>query len=96
MRHHGLRKRSLDPMDAGAMNELAAVYQELKQENKSRHVYESLVQRLRDDPHHYIAIAQDYADAGQYGDALDVLQRIERRTASAVYPMVYYYQGVHS
>ncbi|MCI1774069.1 DUF5107 domain-containing protein [Paenibacillus lautus] len=83
----------LDPMDAGAMNELAAVYQELKQEDKSRHVYESLVQRLRDNPHHYIAIAQDYADAGQYGDALDVLQRIERRTASAVYPMVYYYQG---
>lgn len=83
----------LDPMDAGAMNELAAVYQELKQGDKSRHAYESLVQRLRDNPHHYIAIAQDYADAGQYGDALDVLQRIERLTASAVYPMVYYYQG---
>lgn len=83
----------LDPMDAGAMNELAAVYQELKQEDKSRHAYESLVQLLRDDPHNYIALAQDYADAGQYGDALDVLERIERLTATAVYPMVYYYQG---
>lgn len=83
----------LDPMDAGAMNELAAVYQELKQEDKSRHAYESLVQLLRHNPHNYIAVAQDYADAGQYGDALDVLQRIERLTASAVYPMVYYYQG---
>ncbi|WP_127591157.1 DUF5107 domain-containing protein [Paenibacillus lautus] len=83
----------LDPMDAGAMNELAAVYQDLKQEDKSRHVYESLVQLLRDNPHNYIALAQDYADAGQYGDALDVLERIERLTASAVYPMVYYYQG---
>lgn len=83
----------LDPMDAGAMNELAAVYQELKQEDKSRHAYESLVQLLHDNPHNYIAVAQDYADAGQYGDALDVLQRIERLTASAVYPMVYYYQG---
>ncbi|WP_194543718.1 tetratricopeptide repeat protein [Paenibacillus sp. JZ16] len=84
---------NLDPMDAGAMNELAAVYQELKQGDKSRHTYESLVQLLRDRPHNYIAVAQDYADAGQYGDALDVLQRIERLTASAVYPMVYYYQG---
>ncbi|WP_339294452.1 DUF5107 domain-containing protein [Paenibacillus sp. FSL W7-1279] len=83
----------LDPMDAGAMNELAAVYQELKQEDKSRHAYESLVQLLHHNPHNYIAVAQDYADAGQYGDALDVLQRIERLTASAVYPMVYYYQG---
>ncbi|MGG3279887.1 DUF5107 domain-containing protein [Paenibacillus solani] len=83
----------LDPMDAGAMNELAAVYQELKQEDKNRHSYESLVQLLRDNPHHYIAVAQDYADAGQYGDALDVLQRLERLTAPAVYPMVYYYQG---
>lgn len=83
----------LDPMDAGAMNELAAVYQELKQEDKSRHAYESLVQLLRDNPHNYIAVAQDYADAGQYGDALDVLQRIECLTATAVYPMVYYYQG---
>ncbi|PJN56351.1 hypothetical protein PAEVO_30740 [Paenibacillus sp. GM2FR] len=83
----------LDPMDAGAMNELAAVYQELKQEDKSRHAYESLVQLLRDHPHNYIAVAQDYADAGQYGDALDVLQRLERLTAPAVYPMVYYYQG---
>ncbi|MGC6590355.1 DUF5107 domain-containing protein [Paenibacillus sp. Dod16] len=83
----------LDPMDAGAMNELASVYQELKQGDKSRHAYESLVQLLRDHPHNYIAVAQDYADAGQYGDALDVLQRIERLTASAVYPMVYYYQG---
>ncbi|MCT1399327.1 DUF5107 domain-containing protein [Paenibacillus sp. p3-SID867] len=83
----------LDPMDVGAMNELAAVYQELKQEDKSRHAYESLVQLLHDNPHNYIAVAQDYADAGQYGDALDVLQRIERLTTSAVYPMVYYYQG---
>lgn len=83
----------LDPMDTSAMNELAAVYQELKHEDKSRHAYESLVQLLRDNPHNYIAVAQDYADAGQYGDALDVLQRIERLTATAVYPMVYYYQA---
>ncbi|MBT2764824.1 DUF5107 domain-containing protein [Paenibacillus sp. ISL-20] len=83
----------LDPMDAGAMNELAAVYQEQKQEDKSRRAYESLAQLLRDDPHNYIALAQDYAEAGQYADALDVLQRIERLTGPAVYPMVYYYQG---
>lgn len=83
----------LDPMDAGAMNELVAVYEEQELEDKSKRAEESLVQLLRDDPHNYIALAQDYADAGQYGDALNVLQRIERRTASAVYPMVYYYQG---
>ena len=88
-----LRKRLLDPMDAGAMNELVAVYEEQELEDKSKRAEESLVQLLRDDPHNYIALAQDYADAGQYGDALNVLQRIERRTASAVYPMVYYYQG---
>ncbi|MGG3507602.1 DUF5107 domain-containing protein [Paenibacillus lautus] len=83
----------LDPMDAGAMNELAAVYQEQKQEDKSRRAYESLAQLLRDDPHNYIALAQDYTEAGQYADALDVLQRIERLTGPTVYPMVYYYQG---
>ncbi|OME89738.1 MULTISPECIES: DUF5107 domain-containing protein [Paenibacillus] len=83
----------LDPMDAGAMNELVTVYQEQKQEVKSRRAYESLAQLLRDGPHNYIALAQDYAEAGQYADALDVLQRIERLTGPAVYPMVYYYQG---
>ncbi|MGV2787774.1 DUF5107 domain-containing protein, partial [Clostridium perfringens] len=83
----------LDPMDAGAMNELVTVYQEQKQEVKSQRAYESLAQLLRDDPHNYITLAQDYAEAGQYADALDVLQRIERLTGPAVYPMVYYYQG---
>lgn len=83
----------LDPMDAGAMNELVTVYQEQKQEDKSRRAYESLAQLLRDDPHNYITLAQDYAEAGQYADALDVLQRTERLTGPAVYPMIYYYQG---
>lgn len=62
----------LDPMDAGAMNELVAVYEEQELEDKSKRAEESLVQLLRDDPHNYIALAQDYADAGQYGDALNV------------------------
>ncbi|WP_098747398.1 DUF5107 domain-containing protein [Paenibacillus sp. EZ-K15] len=83
----------LDPMDAGAINELVTVYQEQKREDKSQRAYESLAQLLRDDPHNYIALAQDYAEAGQYADALDVLQRIERLTGPAVYPMVYYYKG---
>ena len=64
----------LDPMDAGAMNELVAVYEEQELEDKSKRAEESLVQLLRDDPHNYIALAQDYADAGQYGDALNVLR----------------------
>ncbi|MGE7054108.1 tetratricopeptide repeat protein [Paenibacillus glucanolyticus] len=83
----------LDPMDAGARNELVNVYREQKQEDTSQRTLESLFQLMRDDPHHYIALAQDYADAGQYGDALDILKFIERRTSPAVYPMVHYYQG---
>lgn len=83
----------LDPMDAGARNELVNVYREQKQEDTSQRTLESLLHLMRGDPHHYIALAQDYADAGQYGDALDILKFIERRTSPAVYPMVHYYQG---
>ncbi|GAE06904.1 uncharacterized protein YphG, TPR-domain containing [Paenibacillus sp. JCM 10914] len=83
----------MDPMDASARNELMIVYREQKQEETSQRAYESLLQLMRDDPHHYIVLAQDYADAGHYADALDILQRLERRTGQGVYPMVHYYQG---
>ena len=51
---------------------------------------------MRDDAHNYIALAQDYAESGQYVEALNVLSRIVERTSGNVYPMIHYYQGYYN
>ncbi|MFZ1750072.1 MAG: DUF5107 domain-containing protein, partial [Saprospiraceae bacterium] len=49
---------------------------------------------IRDNPHNYIEFAIDYAQAGQFGDAIKLLEmHIGNKTV--VYPMIYYFLGYY-
>ncbi|MCJ8014649.1 DUF5107 domain-containing protein [Paenibacillus sp. KQZ6P-2] len=86
----------LDPMEFAARNEWIAIHRELKRTDAAKEALETLTGLMRGDAHNYIALAQDYADAGQYDEALDVLDRIGGLNQTGVYPMVHYYQGSYS
>ena len=70
----------LDALDFGALNELA-----LLDENHR----DDLVRALRGEPHNHIELALDYAAAGRYSDALEVLRRLR----DSGYPMLGYLSG---
>ncbi|GMK44785.1 hypothetical protein PghCCS26_19130 [Paenibacillus glycanilyticus] len=84
-----------DPIDFGSRNEWICIHQLEGREEQASAALEALAGLMRDDAHNYISLAQDYADAGLYAEAQDVLRRIEERTAGSVYPMVHYYQGYY-
>ncbi|KAF9119036.1 hypothetical protein BGX30_004120, partial [Mortierella sp. GBA39] len=83
----------IDPVEFAARNELIAVYRETGRTAEAQEALGSLAGLMRGDAHNYIALAQDYADAGQYADALEVLGRIVAPDQPGVYPMVRYYQA---
>jgi len=87
---------SLDPMEFGSRNELICIYEQSGHQEQADQAKQTLANLMRDDAHNYIALAHDYADAGQYAEALDVLGRIAERTSGNVYPMVHYYQGYYN
>ncbi|MCK9862174.1 DUF5107 domain-containing protein [Paenibacillus sp. ATY16] len=84
-----------DPIDFGSRNEWIRIHELEGREEQASAALEALAGLMRDDAHNYISLAQDYADAGLYAEAQDVLGRIEERTAGSVYPMVHYYQGYY-
>ncbi|WP_336773895.1 DUF5107 domain-containing protein [Paenibacillus sp. MMO-58] len=84
-----------DPIDFGSRNEWIRIHLLEGREEQASSALAALAGLMRDDAHNYISLAQDYADAGLYAEALDVLGRIEERTAGSVYPMVHYYQGYY-
>jgi tetratricopeptide (TPR) repeat protein len=84
---------SFDLTDFGAWNELASISHESGDANKAAEILLKLSALMRNDPHNYIALAQEYAESGLYTDAIDVLKRITQEATSEVYPMVYYYLG---
>ncbi|SFD84743.1 Tetratricopeptide repeat-containing protein [Paenibacillus catalpae] len=84
-----------DPMDFGSRSEGVRIQQLDGKEEQASATLEAFVGLMRDDAHNYISLAQEYADAGFYEEALEVLGRIEERTAGHVYPMVHYYQGYY-
>ncbi|MEC0093184.1 DUF5107 domain-containing protein [Paenibacillus macquariensis] len=86
----------LDPMEFGSRNELIYIYEQSGDQEQAIQAKQMLVNLMRDDAHNYIALAQDYADAGQYTEALDVLGRIADLSSGNVYPMVHYYQGYYN
>lgn len=85
-----------DPMDFGARNELIHVYEQMGDQKQAVKAKLELSNLMRDDAHNYIAIAQDYADAGQYVEANELLNVLVERLGGNVYPMVRYYQGYYS
>jgi tetratricopeptide (TPR) repeat protein len=67
-----------DPLDFGARNELAALGDERERAN--------LLELMRDNSHSYLAIAADYANAGAYAEAIEVLEMFTRLQAQTFTP----------
>ncbi|MEK8128894.1 DUF5107 domain-containing protein [Paenibacillus filicis] len=86
----------LDPMEFSASQELVIIYKELDRPDDALEAQENLTVLMRDDAHNYMALAQDYADAGRYEEALAVLERIAGLNRTDVYPMIRYYQASYS
>jgi len=87
---------ALDPIEFGSRNERIYMYEQVGDTVNAVKCFEELEGLMRGNAHSYIALAQDYADAGQYTEALNVLDRIASRSAGHVYPMIRYYQGFYS
>ncbi|WP_314587987.1 DUF5107 domain-containing protein [Paenibacillus terrigena] len=86
---------ALDPIEFGSRNERISIYEQLGDSVNAAKCCVALEGLMRDNAHSYIALAQDYADAGQYAEALSVLERIASQAAGQVYPMIHYYQGYY-
>ncbi|MWV47224.1 DUF5107 domain-containing protein [Paenibacillus sp. HJL G12] len=86
----------LDPMEFAARNEWIAIQRELNRPEAAQEALDTLTGLMRGDAHNSIALAQDYAEAGQYEEALEVLGRIAGPDQTQAYPMVRYYQGSYS
>ncbi|WP_018759758.1 DUF5107 domain-containing protein [Paenibacillus terrigena] len=87
---------ALDPIEFGSRNERIYMYEQVGDTVNAVKCFEELEGLMRGNAHSYIALAQDYADAGQYTEALIVLERIASCSAGHVYPMIRYYQGFYS
>ncbi|MCX7714447.1 MAG: DUF5107 domain-containing protein [Clostridia bacterium] len=71
---------TIDPLDFGAMYELYAI-------SKDEDILSELTNLMRGDTHNYIELSLNYAVAGMYNDAADVLNLLPNTTD----PMMHYY-----
>lgn len=88
----------IDKTDFGARNELHIIAEVQGNYEKAAAILSDLKKLMREDAHNYIALASDYAAAGLYAEAIDVLSIFVRynEDRSNIYPMVYYYLGYYS
>lgn len=83
----------IDILDFGARNELYRLAMDQGLKEKAADLSSDLRKIMRDDPRNYIALSWDYASAGFFDDASDVLSSFLLYVTSFEnrYPMVYYY-----
>jgi tetratricopeptide (TPR) repeat protein len=77
---------AIDSFDFASGNELHLILHAKGDRHAASEALQALRERMRDDPHSYVEIALDYAQAGLYGEAIGLLER----NASA-HPLTYYY-----
>lgn len=82
----------LDSFNFGSRYELYKVFSENGEKEKATEVLEELKQLMRGWNHNYIEIAIDYANAGQYTDAFDLLHLIAESNTE---PLTFYYLGYY-
>lgn len=82
----------IDKLDYGSRNELYYIYNAKGSEGTAEEVIAELSRLMRDCQFSYLELSQDYAEAGLFNEAMDVLKRYEENIEDkkAVYPMVYY------
>jgi tetratricopeptide (TPR) repeat protein len=83
----------IDALDFGIRNELAMLFSGQEQYEKMTEILVELRRIMRDDPRNYITLSMDYASAGYFFEAANVLLRFVSYVTPVerVYPMIYYY-----
>jgi len=84
---------SLDILDFGSRNELYLIHKEQGDIEKSREILKENSKLMRNNPHSFIEISIDYANAGLYDEALELLGGFT--SDSSIDPMIYYYTGYY-
>ncbi|REE87438.1 tetratricopeptide repeat protein [Paenibacillus taihuensis] len=82
-----------DIADFGANNELRLALESAGDIEKAESKYEEFLFLLREDAHNYLSLASDYADAGLYLEAIEVLNMIADNPSGSTYPMIHYTLG---
>jgi tetratricopeptide (TPR) repeat protein len=72
-----------DPLDFGAHNERVALLASMNRAEEVTREQAELLHLMRREPHTHLEIAADYARAGAYGDAIELLNRVMFDTAAA-------------
>lgn len=80
-----------DPFNLGALFEKAFSHKESAQDEKAQESLNRLIQLARGEAHNFIAYVLDYASAGLYTEAVDILTYAV--PGKDVSPMVYYHLG---
>lgn len=89
---------ALDPLDFWSRNELFAAIRRQGDSKDSRKVSRELVGLMRNQAQTYLDIAFDYSNAGLWGDALELLERLQKQkeNRAATQPMILYALGYFS
>ena len=87
----------IDRLDYGSRNELYYAYKAQNNDIKADNVLEELNKIMRDSEFTYLELSVEYAEAGLYLEAINVLERyLEKYTdEKSVYPMIYYNLGYY-
>jgi tetratricopeptide (TPR) repeat protein len=79
---------SIDSFDFASSNELYLILQAKGQAVAAAETLQRLQQQMRNNSHTYIQIALDYAQAGLYAEAIELLEQI---SATDTHPLTFYY-----
>ena len=85
---------AIDPFNYGCHFEQCLILEKEDPANAKKHL-DALSELMRDYVHNYIEYALDYAQAGLYEEAIQLLE-LYTAGKKDVYPMVYYYLGYFS
>ncbi len=87
----------IDKLDFNSRNELYLLYKLQGEEKLAERSKAELIEMMRDSYHNYLESAIEYASAGFYSEAINILQRyIDNINDNSVYPLIYYYMGFYN
>jgi tetratricopeptide (TPR) repeat protein len=82
----------IDPADFMSRHQLLLIYHSVKDNEKASSAEKKYHTLLRNDVHNALALVQEYAEAGCYREAIDVLQGF-KQTVNSNFPMLHYSLG---
>lgn len=89
-----LETKEIEKLNVGARNELYLIAKQRNNEGEAKTLLKELDTIMRNDVHSYIILAGEYAGAGLYEEAIEILERYINNNEE-IYPMVHYYKGYY-